>query len=85
MTESGLSGEPGLRVLAVVEQQLRPGPGHLTTLLQVAMDSSVLGDLIRPWPAVLQVVSVRILVSGLDVECWISHAHSHILLSLIGA
>ena len=64
LTESGLSGEPGLRVLAVVEQQLRPGPGHVTTLLQVAMDSPVLGDLIRPWPAVLQVVSVRILVRG---------------------
>ena len=73
MTESGLSGEPGLRVLAVVEQQLRPGPGRVTTLLQVAMDSSVLGDLIRPWPAVLQVVSVGILVSGLIYNTGLTH------------
>ena len=64
MTESGLSGEPGLRVLAVVEQQLRPGPGRVTTRLRVAMDSPVLGDLIRPWPAAM--VRVRILVSGSD-------------------
>ena len=85
MTESGLSGEPGLRVLAVVEQQLGPGPDSAMILLQITRGSSVLGDLIKQLAVVLQVVSVRILVSGLDVECWISHAHSHILLSLIGA
>ena len=68
MTESGLSGEPGLRVLAVVEQQLGPGPDSAMILLQITRGSSVLGDLIKQLAVVLQVVSVRILVSGMSMS-----------------
>ena len=60
MTDSGLGGEPGPRVLAAVVQQLGPGPGHALTLLLVTMACTVSGFLIRPSPAVLQGVSVKI-------------------------
>ena len=50
--ESGLSGEPGPRVLAAVEQQLGAGSGPVMTLLLVAMACTVLANTIRPWPVV---------------------------------
>ena len=67
MTESGLSGKPGLRVLAVVEKHLGPGVGRVT------MDSSVLGEIFRSWPA--DRGGVRILVSGRMLVGYIIHKH----------
>ena len=58
--EAGLGGEPGPRVLADVEQQLGAGSGPVMTLLPVTMACTVMVVTIRPWPAVLQGVSVKI-------------------------
>ena len=60
LTEVGVSTEIGQSVLLNVEEELKPEPGHVTTLLQLMVVKIVLGKVLRLSPVIIILVQVKL-------------------------